>query len=126
MPTEYQLAIADAGIDPARCKAVATVLIEIAADSHSQADAAVSAAERAVDLTPEGHASKPRYLSNLGNHLSDRFRLRGDPADLDGDFMAVKVGDTIVFGQYAGSNTIDVDGEELIIMGEREIFAVVE
>ena len=40
--------------------------------------------------------------------------------------LAVKVGDTIVFGQYAGSNTIDVDGEELIIMGESEIFAVVE
>ena len=40
--------------------------------------------------------------------------------------LAVKVGDTVVFGQYAGSNTIEVDGEELIIMGEGEIFAVVE
>jgi chaperonin GroES len=40
--------------------------------------------------------------------------------------MAVKVGDTVVFGQYAGSNTIEVDGEELIIMGESEIYAVVE
>ena len=40
--------------------------------------------------------------------------------------LAVKVGDTIVFGQYAGSNTIEIDGEELIIMGESEIFAVVE
>jgi chaperonin GroES len=39
--------------------------------------------------------------------------------------LAVKVGDTVVFGQYAGSNTIEVDGEELIIMGESEIFAVV-
>jgi len=39
---------------------------------------------------------------------------------------AVKVGDTVVFGQYAGSNTIDVDGEELIIMNESEIYAVVE
>ncbi len=39
---------------------------------------------------------------------------------------AVKVGDTVVFGQYAGSNTIEVDGEELIIMGESEIYAVVE
>jgi len=38
----------------------------------------------------------------------------------------VKVGDTVVFGQYAGSNTIEIDGEELIIMGESEIFAVVE
>ncbi|QFU76693.1 co-chaperone GroES [Halioglobus maricola] len=40
--------------------------------------------------------------------------------------LAVKVGDTVVFGQYAGSNTIEIDGEELVIMGESEIFAVVE
>ena len=40
--------------------------------------------------------------------------------------LAVKVGDTVVFGQYAGSNTIEVDGEELILMSESEIFAVVE
>ena len=40
--------------------------------------------------------------------------------------VAVKVGDTVVFGQYAGSNTIEVNGEELILMSENEIFAVVE
>lgn len=40
--------------------------------------------------------------------------------------LSVKVGDRVVFGQYAGSNTIEIDGEELIIMGENEIFAVVE
>lgn len=40
--------------------------------------------------------------------------------------LAVKVGDIVVFGQYAGSNTIEIDGEELIIMGESEIFAVVD
>jgi chaperonin GroES len=40
--------------------------------------------------------------------------------------LSVKVGDKVVFGQYAGSNTIEMDGEELIIMGENEIFAVVE
>ena len=40
--------------------------------------------------------------------------------------LSVKVGDTVVFGQYAGSNTIEVDGEELIIMGESEIFAIVD
>ena len=39
--------------------------------------------------------------------------------------LAVKVGDQVVFGQYAGSNTIKVDGEELIIMSESEIFGVV-
>ena len=40
--------------------------------------------------------------------------------------LSVKVGDKVVFGQYAGSNTIEVDGEELILMSESEIFAVVE
>ena len=40
--------------------------------------------------------------------------------------LSVKVGDTVVFGQYGGSNTIEVDGEELILMSESEIFAVVE
>ena len=39
--------------------------------------------------------------------------------------LAVSVGDQVVFGQYAGSNTITVDGEELIIMSESEIFGVV-
>lgn len=39
--------------------------------------------------------------------------------------LSVKVGDQVVFGQYAGSNTINVDGEELIIMSEAEIFGIV-
>jgi chaperonin GroES len=38
----------------------------------------------------------------------------------------VKVGDTVVFGQYAGNDKIDVDGEELIILSENDIKAVVE
>jgi chaperonin GroES len=38
----------------------------------------------------------------------------------------VKVGDKVVFGQYAGSNKVEIDGEELILMAESEIFAVVE
>lgn len=40
--------------------------------------------------------------------------------------LTVKVGDTVVFGQYAGSNTIEVDGEELIIIAEGEILGVVD
>ncbi len=38
--------------------------------------------------------------------------------------LQVKVGDTVVFGNYSG-NTIKVDGEELIIMKESEIFGVI-
>ncbi len=38
----------------------------------------------------------------------------------------LKEGDVVVFGKYAGSDTIDVDGEELIILSESDIKAVVE
>ena len=36
----------------------------------------------------------------------------------------VKVGDVVVFGKYAGSDTIEVDGEELVILSESDIKAV--
>ena len=39
--------------------------------------------------------------------------------------VGVSVGDRVIFGQYAG-NTVKVDGEELIILGESEIFGIVE
>ncbi|WP_439135014.1 co-chaperone GroES [Pseudomaricurvus sp.] len=38
----------------------------------------------------------------------------------------VKVGDTVVFGKYAGSDTISVDGEDLVILSESDIKAVIE
>ena len=46
----------------------------------------------------------------------------------NGDTRAVdvNVGDIVVFGQYAGNDKIDVDGEELIILSESDIKAVVE
>ncbi|MCK9468577.1 MAG: co-chaperone GroES [Porticoccaceae bacterium] len=40
--------------------------------------------------------------------------------------LAVKVGDQVVFGRYADSNTIKEDGEELIIMSESDIYGVIE
>ena len=39
--------------------------------------------------------------------------------------VAVKKGDTVVFGQYAG-NTVKIDGEDLLIMSESEIYGVLE
>ncbi|MDB9805635.1 co-chaperone GroES [Porticoccaceae bacterium] len=38
----------------------------------------------------------------------------------------VKVGDKVVVGKYAGQDTIDVEGEELIILSETDIKAVIE
>ena len=39
--------------------------------------------------------------------------------------MDVKVGDKIIFGQYGGS-TVKIDGEEVLILSESEIFGVLE
>lgn len=39
--------------------------------------------------------------------------------------LNVKAGDTVLFGQYSG-NTVKVEGEELIIMRESEIYGVLE
>ena len=39
--------------------------------------------------------------------------------------MNVSVGDTVIFGQYGG-NEIKLDGEDYLILSERDIFGVVE
>jgi chaperonin GroES len=39
--------------------------------------------------------------------------------------LDVKVGDQVLFGKYAGT-TIKVDGEELLVMREDDIVAVIE
>ena len=39
--------------------------------------------------------------------------------------VGLKAGDKVIFGQYAGS-TVKVDGEELLILSETEIFGVLE
>ena len=44
----------------------------------------------------------------------------GDKRDLD-----VKAGDTVLFGKYSGTE-VKVDGEELLVMREEDIMAVIE
>ena len=39
--------------------------------------------------------------------------------------LDVSVGDKVIFGQYGGS-TVKIDGEELLILTESEIFGVLE
>lgn len=39
--------------------------------------------------------------------------------------MGVKVGDKVVFGQYGGS-TVKIDGTELLILSENEIFGILQ
>ena len=38
--------------------------------------------------------------------------------------MTVKVGDTVLYGKYAGTE-ITIDGQDLLIMRESDIFAVI-
>lgn len=43
----------------------------------------------------------------------------------DGAEMQVSTGNTVLFGKYAGT-AVKVDGEELLIMREEDILAIVE
>ena len=70
-------------------------------------------------VLPDSAAEKPSQGEVLavgpGKTLDN-----GDVKALD-----VKVGDKVIFGQYGGS-TVKLDGEELLIMSESEIFGVLE
>lgn len=70
-------------------------------------------------IIPDNAAEKPNQGTVLavgsGRRLEDGQVLA----------MAVTVGDTILFGKYAG-NPVKVDGEELTVMREEDVFAVVE
>ena len=70
-------------------------------------------------VLPGSAAEKPSRgeVIAVGN---GKITENGDVRPLD-----VKAGDKVIFGQYAGS-TVKVEGEELLIMSEAEILAVVE
>ncbi len=70
-------------------------------------------------VLPDSAAEKPSQGEVLavgpGKTLEN-----GDVRPLD-----VKVGDKVIFGQYGGS-TVKLEGEELLILNESEIFGVLE
>src|ERR1700753_4013817 len=70
-------------------------------------------------VIPDNAAEKP----DQGEVLAVGPGKRNDK----GDFVAlnVKVGDRVLFGKYSGQ-TVKVDGEELLVMREEDLFAVVE
>lgn len=70
-------------------------------------------------VLPGSAAEKPSRgeVLAVGN---GKIAENGDVRPLD-----VKKGDKVIFGQFAG-NTVKVDGEELLIMSESEILAVIE
>ena len=50
---------------------------------------------------------------------------QGEVKAIGDDVTTVKVGDTIVFGKYSNSDTLEVDGEELLIMELKDVKAVI-
>lgn len=70
-------------------------------------------------VIPDNAAEKP----DQGKVLAVGPGKRNDK----GDFIApnVKVGDLVLFGKYSGQ-TVKVDGKELLVMKEEDLFAVIE
>jgi len=70
-------------------------------------------------VIPDNAAEKP----DQGEVLAVGPGKRNDK----GDFVAlnVAVGDRVLFGKYSGQ-TVKVDGEELLVMREEDLFAVVQ
>ena len=70
-------------------------------------------------VIPDNAAEKP----DQGEVLAVGPGKRNDK----GDFIALncKPGDRVLFGKYSGQ-TVKVDGDELLVMREEDLFAVVE
>ena len=70
-------------------------------------------------VLPENAAEKPdqgEVLAVGDGKIGDDGKIRP---------LAVKVGDKVLFGKYSGQ-TVKVDGEELLVMREEDIMAVVQ
>lgn len=70
-------------------------------------------------VLPGSAAEKPARGKVIAVGLG-RIMDNGDVRSLD-----VKVGDHVIFGQYGG-NTVKLDGEELLILSESDIYGVIE
>jgi chaperonin GroES len=70
-------------------------------------------------VIPEAAAEKPdqgKVLAAGNGKILEDGKVRA---------LDVKVGDTILFGKYSGQ-TVKVEGEELLVMREEDIMAIVE
>jgi len=70
-------------------------------------------------VIPDSAAEKP----DQGEVLAVGPGKKNDKGDVAA--MNVKVGDRVLFGKYSGQ-TVKVDGEELLVMKEEDLFVVVE
>ena len=70
-------------------------------------------------VTPDAPAEKPvkgEVLAADTGKIQEDGKVR---------LMAVKVGDIVLFGKYSGTE-VKVDGQELLVMREEDLIAVVE
>lgn len=70
-------------------------------------------------VIPDNAAEKP----DQGEVLAVGPGRKNDKGDIIA--LNVKVGDRVLFGKYSGQ-TVKVDGDELLVMKEDDLFAVVE
>jgi chaperonin GroES len=70
-------------------------------------------------VIPDAAAEKP----DQGEVLAIGPGKRSDKGDLMA--LDVKVGDRVLFGKYAGQ-TVKVEGQELLVMREEDIMAIVQ
>jgi chaperonin GroES len=70
-------------------------------------------------VIPDNVAEKP----DQGEVLSVGPGKRNERGDIVA--MNVRAGDRVLFGKYSGQ-TVKVDGDELLVMREEDLFAVVE
>ena len=70
-------------------------------------------------VIPDNAAEKP----DQGEVLAVGPGKRNDKGELSA--LTVRVGDRVLFGKYSGQ-TVKVDGDELLVMREEDLFAVVE
>jgi chaperonin GroES len=70
-------------------------------------------------VIPDTAAEKP----DQGEVLAVGPGRKNDKGDLVA--MNIKIGDRVLFGKYSGQ-TVKVDGDELLVMKEDDLFAVVE
>jgi chaperonin GroES len=70
-------------------------------------------------VIPDNAAEKP----DQGEILAVGPGKKNDKGELSP--VGVKVGDRVLFGKYSGQ-TVKVDGDELLVMKEEDLFAVVE
>ena len=70
-------------------------------------------------VIPDSAAEKP----DQGEILAVGTGKKNDKGEVSP--MSVKVGDRVLFGKYSGQ-TVKINGEELLVMKEDDLFAVVE